>query len=104
MDPITPLNKADTVAQEQSAASDDYVMRVLVAADMLANVTLGGHEGETISTDAGLMAQKHVFIGSIVSRLLDFCQADHGAKAAAGDLERAQAEQARLASAGIVNQ
>ena len=102
--PITPLTVAQTATQEAQAGNEGYILRVLIAADMAANVALGGHEDETISTDTALMARKHEFLGVVVSRMLDLFQPDHGAKAAAGDLERAQAEADRVETSGVVNQ
>jgi hypothetical protein len=101
-DPITPLSPAQTATQEVQASKEGYVLRLLIAADMFANVMLGGHEDETISTDTGLMATKHQFVGVVVSRALDLFQSDHGAKAGAGDLERAQQEVIRLETSGVV--
>ena len=103
MDPITPLTTAQTAAAEKGAVADPYILRVLISVDMLANVALGGQEDETISTDTGLMAQKHQFVGTVVSKMLNLFQKDHGAEAAAGDLARAQAEVTRLEASGIVN-
>jgi hypothetical protein len=103
METVTPLNPAQTSKQEQQVKGESYIMRVLIAADMAANVALGGEEDETISTDAGLMAKKHEFIGVLVSRMLDLFQRNHGAKAAAGDMERASAVQATIEGSGLVN-
>ena len=102
--PITPLTVAQTATQEAQANNEGYILRVLIAADMAANVALGGHEDETISTDTALMARKHEFLGVVVSRMLDLFQPDHGSKAAAGDLERAQSEANRMETSGVVNQ
>ena len=103
MDPIQPLTPTQTVAAEQQAAADPYILRVLISVDILANVALGGKEDETISTDTALMARKHEMVGTVVSKILDLFQKNHGAGAAAGDLERAQVEEARLAASGVVN-
>ncbi len=103
METMTALSSAQTAKQEQQVRSESYWMRVLIAADMAANVALGGEEDETISADAGLMAKKHEFLGVLVSRMLDLVQRNHGAKAAAGDLERASAVQAVIEGSGLVN-
>ncbi len=103
MDVITPLSAAETAVEETAAKRDGYLLRVLVAVDMAANVALGGAEDETISTDAALMARKHQVLGAVVSRMLDLFQANHGAKAAAGDLERVEAEEQRLRASGLVS-
>lgn len=99
---VTPLNGSQTLTQEAQAGSEGYFLRALIAVDMAANVALGGQEDETISTDAALMAQKHEFVGVVVSRMLDLFQRNHGAKAAAGDLERAEAEAAKVLASGLV--
>ena len=100
---VTPLTGAQTGMQEARVKQEGYFIRVLIAADMAANVALGGQEDETISSDAALMARKHEFVGVVVSRLLDLFQKNHGAKAAAGDLERAQTEEATVIGSGLVN-
>lgn len=100
---VTPLSPIQTATQEAQVKRESYFIRVLIAADMAANVALGGQEDETISSDTALMARKHQFMGTIVSRVLDLFQANHGAKAAAGDLERAEALEATILDSGIVN-
>lgn len=102
MESVTPLDGKQTAAAGKSAAADGYLLRMLVALDMAANVALGGREDETISANAATMARKHQFVGSVVSRMLDLFQPDHGAKAAAGDLERAEAAEAALRGSGLV--
>ncbi len=102
MESVTPLDGAQTAAAEKSAGADGYLLRVLVALDMAANVALGGREDETISAHAATLARKHEFLGSVVSRMLDLFEPDHGAKAAAGDLERAEAVEAALRGSGLV--
>lgn len=103
MESVTPLNAAESAVAEASAKRDGYVLRVLVALDMAANVALGGQEDETISAHAGLMARKHEFLGSVVSRMLNLFEENHGAKAAAGDLQRAEAAVAELRAGGLVS-
>lgn len=99
---VTALTGAQTKAEQAQARGEGYFLRVLIAADMAANVALGGHEDETISSDTALMAKKHEFVGVVVSRMLDLFQHNHGAKAAAGDLERAEAEALRVRQSGVV--
>jgi hypothetical protein len=100
---VTPLTGAQTAMQEARAKQEGYFIRVLIAVDMAANVALGGQEDETISSDTALMARKHEFVGVVLSRMLDLFQKNHGAKAAAGDLERAQTEEATVTGSGLVN-
>ncbi len=102
MDAVVPLSAAQVSMEKQAAAKDGYLLRVLVALDIAANVALGGAEDETISAHAALMARKHEFLGVVVSRMLNLFQADHGAKAAAGDLERAEALEAAVKASGLV--
>lgn len=99
---VTPLNVEQTASEGAQAKRDSYVIRVLIALDMAANVALGGEEDETISSNTALMARKHEFLGVVVSRMLDLFQANHGAKAAAGDLERAEVMEKKLLESGVV--
>ena len=91
LDPITPLDPAQTEAQEQETDGEHYVRRVLVAFDIFCNVTFFyGFEDETISTHSARAALDGKLWGIILSRFLCFFQGDHGACAMAGDLERAR--------------
>ena len=99
---VTPLNAGQTASEGAQAKRDRYAVRVLIALDMAANVALGGAEDETISADAALMARKHEFLGSVVSRMLNLFEANHGAKAAAGDLARAELVERTLVVSGVV--
>ena len=104
MDPVTPLNPAQTAVQEAQASRDSYLLRVLIALDDLGDVLIGGSPDQTISTTAAMDTEKHRFLGSVVSHLLDQLQPDHGADATAGDLQRAEAEVSKINASGIVNQ
>lgn len=86
---ITPLDPQQTSMQEAQAAKEGYVKRVLVATDMNVNVLFDGHPDETISSRAARAASKNKLWGKILSKVLDVFQSDHGAKAVAGDEERA---------------
>jgi hypothetical protein len=88
--PITPLTPAQIAAQEQQAAHEKYLMRALVGFDQFVNVLTDGDPDETISARASRAAQKGKGWGVELSRMLDVFQRDHGAKAQAGDLGRAQ--------------
>jgi hypothetical protein len=90
-DPITPLTPAEVALQEQQAAHEDFVRRVAVATDVLINVFTGGDPDETISSRAARASQKGSRWGIEMSKFLDLFQKDHGAKAQAGDLQRAEA-------------
>lgn len=91
-DPVQPL--PNLPAQEQQTAQEGYIHRSLVGLDEMVNVLLDGSPDETISSrmarwateDSGI--KQH--IGSAVCKALNLVSPDHGAKAIAGDLERAE--------------
>ena len=89
--PITPLTAAQTAQQETQAAHEAYIHRLLVGFDQFMNVVTDGDPDETISSRAARAAEKGKPWGVAMSRFLDVFQKDHGAKAQAGDLERAEA-------------
>ncbi len=103
--PITPLTPAQVGVEEQQAAKEGFVERSLVAIDECTDTLLGGPPDETISTRAAIDSEDgrglSKAVGKIISEGLDLFQKDHGAKAAAGDLERAQAEQKIVRTSGI---
>ena len=90
-DPITPLNPAQTAQQGEQALHEGYLRRVITQVDVLLNVAGGGKPDMTISSRAALAAQHGSEIGIALSKFLNVFQADHGAKADAGDLARADA-------------
>jgi hypothetical protein len=93
-DPIAPLTPDEVAYEEAQTAKEGAIRRDLVAVDIAANVVLlKGQEDETISSHAARADVEHKTWGRWLSKFLDFFQADHGAKAQAGDLERAQAVQ-----------
>jgi hypothetical protein len=106
--PITPLTTAQTAVQENEAAHDNPIIDVLIDTDVFASEITGGQPNITISTrladDAvdGHGVSKEV--GKIGSDILDVFQPDHGAKAAAGDLERADEAAKDIEDSGMVNQ
>jgi hypothetical protein len=104
LNPITPLTKAETLAEEAAAKTEGYVHRDLVACDIAANVIAGGHEDETISSRCSRDALQHKPVGVAVSEVLDVFQSNHGAKAQASDVERAKELIALEDSAGDLNQ
>jgi hypothetical protein len=89
-DGITPLTPEQIAAQEAKAAREGYIKRDLIALDMLGNVLSGGHPDETISSRLARAAEAHEVVGEIGSKILDVFQHNHGAKAQAGDVERAK--------------
>lgn len=103
--PLTPLTPAQTATQESQAAKENLVVRDLVGLDDFANVLTGGQPDETISTRLGIdAADGHGFsreVGKLGSEALDLFQKDHGSKAAAGDLERSEAEQETVDKSGL---
>ena len=89
-DGITPLTPAQVVQQEESAAHEGYLHRVVEEADVLVNVITDGKQDETISSRSARDAEEGHEAGIIMSKFLDRFQKDHGATAIAADLERAQ--------------
>jgi hypothetical protein len=89
--PITPLTPEQTATQELQALHEDYLRRLIVQVDDLLNVASGGQPDMTISSRAALAAKHGSKVGIELSKLLNDFQADHGAKADAGDLARANA-------------
>ena len=89
-DPITPLTPAQQAIQEAQASKEGFVKRNLIAIDDLGNTLTGGHNDETISARTARDAEQGRWLGKVISRGLNLFQKNHGAKAIAGDLERAQ--------------
>lgn len=89
MDPVTPLTKVQEQAQEASAAHEGYLHRVIEEIDVTANVVTGGNQDETISSRAARADMQGKKWGRWLSAALNLFQRNHGAKAEAGDLERA---------------
>ena len=89
-DPITPLTPTEQAKQEAGAAREGYLHRSLVALDIFANVLTGGYPDETISSRSARAAEAGKWWGIAMSRFLNLFQSDHGAKAQAGDIERAK--------------
>jgi len=90
-DPITPLNSAQVAHEESQSAKEGTIHKDLVAVDIAANVILlHGQEDETISSHSARADEEGKGWGKWMSRFLNLFQSDHGAKAQAGDLERAE--------------
>ncbi len=89
-DGITPLTPTQVTTYEQKAAKESYFVRVLVALDIFVNVLFNGRPDETISSHAARAATEGRWWGIVVSKFLDLFQSDHGARAEAGDVERAE--------------
>lgn len=87
--PAQSLSLEQTATQEAQAASEGYVKRDLIAIDQTANVFTGGLPDETISARLARASKNGSKIGKIGSAILNLFQKDHGAKAVAGDEERA---------------
>jgi hypothetical protein len=101
-DPIKPLTPQQTTAQENKAAAEGYLHRDLVGLDQFVNVLADGKPDETISSRAARADLKGKWWGRTMSRFLNLFQPDHGAKAEAGDAERAETiEKAENSSGGI---
>lgn len=76
--------------EETQASEEGYVHRVLVAFDQFANVVFRGRPDETISARSYRAALEGKAWGKVLNYLLNLLQKNHGADAAAGDLERSQ--------------
>jgi hypothetical protein len=90
-DPIQPLTPQQTAQAEAGTAKEGYLHREAVAVDIFINETADGKMDETISSRAARADEKGKWWGRTLSRFLDFFQSNHGPKAQAGDVERAQA-------------
>lgn len=75
---------------ERNAGREGYLHRVIVGFDQFWNVVGGGEPDETISSRAQRDAEKHEFLAVVLTKALDLFQRNHGQKAQAGDLQRAQ--------------
>lgn len=89
--PVKPLTPEQVKLQEAQAAAESWLHRDAVAIDQATNViVLKGQPDETISSHAARAATEGKWWGKALSMFLNLFQKDHGAKAEAGDLERAQ--------------
>lgn len=88
-DGIVPLTPVQQAKQEAQAGQEGYVKRDLIGLDQFANVLTGGKPDETISSRSARAAERGSKFGIAISKILDLFQKDHGAKAQAGDVERA---------------
>ena len=87
----TPVQVAQ---QEAQTTQEGYIHRVLVAFDQFWNVAAtDGLPDETISAHDRRVVDdptaKHKLLAKVLNHLLDDIQPNHGAKAEAGDLQRA---------------
>lgn len=95
----TPLTPEQVAQAQANASKDGYLHRDLVALDQDINVDAGGLPDETISSRVRRISDAHpkwglnpaVWLAEALNAGLNLIQADHGAKAEAGDLQRAQA-------------
>ena len=67
-----------------------YIHNVLVGADQEANIVLGGHPDETVSSRSQRAADRGNPVGKALTGFLHLFQRDHGHKAEEGDLRRAE--------------
>lgn len=93
-DPIQPLTPQQQADAQAAVSHENYIRRVLVALDIFVNVIGDGHEDETISSrmarwDREPVGLRHE-VGKLISEGLCLIQPNHGARAEAGDLERAK--------------
>lgn len=67
-----------------------YIHNVLVGADQEANIITGGLPDETISSRSQRAADRGNPAGKAMTKFLHLFQKNHGKKAEAGDLRRAE--------------
>ena len=88
---------SDVAVAEGRAAGEGWLHRILVAIDIAFNViVLRGQQDETISTHSWRAQQEGKLWGKVMCWWLNGFQANHGFKAASGDLERAKSRVAQL--------
>lgn len=75
---------------ELHATHESWLHRDLVALDQFCNVLTGGEPDETISARSQRLADQGNKFGAFMVWWLDKIQAQHGQKAQAGDLARAE--------------
>jgi len=88
--PDTPLTPEQIAQAEEKASHEAYLHRVLVALDQFGNVLADGNPDETISARSQRLADNGNRFGKFMCWWLDKIQADHGQKAQAGDIARAE--------------
>jgi hypothetical protein len=85
------VDQIDVPKQEAQAAKEGWFHRSLVGLDQFVNVVTGGKPDETISARAYRASLRGNFFGKVLNAGLNLIQRNHGADAAAGDLERSEA-------------
>lgn len=88
--PITPISVAETAEQQAEVKKENLAVKDLVAVDECLSELTGGPADETISSRAARAALQGKLWGKALSGFLNLFQKDHGAKAIAGDVERAE--------------
>jgi hypothetical protein len=97
-----PLTPQQVQIAEKRAAGEGYPHEVLVALDQDVNVDTGGLPDETISSRVRRISNAHprwgwspgVWLAKALNAGLNLIQGNHGAKAEAGDLQRAETVEA----------
>lgn len=95
-----PLTPEQIAQQEARAAKEGYVRRLPVDLDIAIDEAADGPMDETISSRVRRISDAHpkwglnpgVWLAKALNAGLNLVQSNHGAKAEAGDLERAQNE------------
>lgn len=87
---LTPLTPTEVAARQKKATSESYIIRVLIAFDMMVNTIFFGEPDETISARSGRAATDGKLWGKLMVRFLNIFQKDHSALAEAGDQARAE--------------
>lgn len=101
------LTPAQIAQAEKNAAGERFPHRVAVALDQDLNVDTGGLPDETISARVRRISDAHsrwgwnpaVWLAKALNAGLNILQRDHGQRAQAGDLERAETVAATEAGA-----
>jgi hypothetical protein len=93
--PITPLTPAELSAEKAKANAESALHEDLVVIDQALGKIIGGAPDITMSSDLAMMATEDTGIrkeiGVLGSKILDYMEPDHGAKAEAADIQRAEA-------------
>lgn len=100
--PVQKLTPEQAARLEARAGNEGYVHRCLVGLDQFANVLIGGKADETISSRCARASVQGKWWGMGMSSFLNLFQANHGAKAVAGDMERAKNIESTEQSSGIL--
>ena len=86
----TPLTPEQVALQEQQTLHEDYLHRLAVSCDQFMNVVTDGLPDETISSRAQRMSEQGNEFATLLIKVLDIIEKQHGEKAQVGDATRAE--------------